>query len=114
MALATPESDPVHIPKVYTELTNQRMLVMEELEGTPLSRMSRDDLSRLDGRALADTLFAVELTAMIEGRRFQADPHPGNVLISAGGELGLIDFGSTAKLARSSGPPYRTCSWRCG
>jgi ubiquinone biosynthesis protein len=34
---------------------------------------------------------------MIEGI-FHADPHPGNVLLLADGQLGLLDFGSVGRI----------------
>ena len=35
---------------------------------------------------------------MLVGGRFHADSHPGNVLVSADGRVGLIDFGATGRL----------------
>ena len=45
-------------------------------------------------RALLDTLLR---EVMIEGV-FHADPHPGNVLLLADGQLGLLDFGSVGRV----------------
>jgi ubiquinone biosynthesis protein len=45
-------------------------------------------------RTLLDTLLR---EVMIEGV-FHADPHPGNVLLLADGQLGLLDFGSVGRV----------------
>ena len=51
-----------------------------------------------NGRQLADLLFSCEVTSMIDGHTFHADPHPGNVMLLPDGKLGLIDFGSAGRL----------------
>lgn len=84
-------------PTVVEHLTTDRVLVMERLEGTPLSNLAHP-LEPDDARRLADALCTSQVTAMLNGERFHGDPHPGNVLILAEGGLGLIDFGVTGRL----------------
>lgn len=84
-------------PSVVDRLTTPRVLVMERLEGTPLSNLD----GRLDqdtARRLADALCVSQVTAMLQGERFHGDPHPGNVLILDDDGLGLIDFGIAGRL----------------
>lgn len=93
------EHDPfIRIPGVVESITTDRMLVMERLFGTPLSRAEAvgDDPARR--RLLADALCRSQVSAMLNGRRFHGDPHPGNVLILDDGTLGLVDFGITGRL----------------
>lgn len=84
-------------PAIVDALTSERVLVMERLEGTPLSGVAREQLP-VDARRLADDLCGSQVSAMLEGARFHGDPHPGNILVLDDGTLGLIDFGVSGKL----------------
>ncbi|HSK24571.1 MAG TPA: AarF/UbiB family protein [Egicoccus sp.] len=98
MYAAMLERPDVRAPFVVEELTTERLLVMERLVGTPLSRYGRDQLEAGEARRLADLLCASQVEAMLRGERFHGDPHPGNVLVLDDGRLGLIDFGATGRL----------------
>ena len=71
---------------------------MEQLAGEPIGRIASTAALGRDGRKLADTLFRAELESMVKGQTFHADPHPGNIMIMPDGRLGMIDFGSAARL----------------
>jgi ubiquinone biosynthesis protein len=91
----TPE---VRVPTVYAELSTPRVLVMEELEGVTLAQSERLTSLDVDREKLADVLLRASLAAVMNGERFHADPHPGNVMILGDGRLGLLDLGSTGRL----------------
>jgi len=92
-------NDPlIRIPAVVESLTTDRMLVMERLYGTPLSKRGSDGGTLEERRRLADALCRSQVAAMLKGRRFHGDPHPGNVLLLDDGSLGLVDFGITGRL----------------
>jgi ubiquinone biosynthesis protein len=95
-ALATREG--LHAPTIVEHLTTERLLVMERLEGTPLSRLDPGAQEAGEATRLADVLCASQIEAMLHGERFHGDPHPGNVLLLDDGTLGLIDFGVTGRL----------------
>lgn len=86
----------VHVPRIFRHLTTSGLLVMEKLEGTPLSQLPPDH--QFDGRALADALTRSQVGAMMGGERFHGDPHPGNILLLDDGRLGLIDLGISGRL----------------
>ena len=52
----------------------------------------------IDRSSLARELLAAFLEQVLQLGIFNADPHPGNVLILADGTLGQIDFGSAGRL----------------
>jgi ubiquinone biosynthesis protein len=83
-------------PIVFEDLSSETVLVISPLEGETLGR--HGVVGGDHGRELADTLFEAEVNAMLSGERFHADPHPGNVMVMPGGNLGLIDFGSADRL----------------
>ncbi len=98
MASAAERQPQVRIPGIVTELTTERLLVMDRLVGRPLAKLGPEALTPEDARHLADALCASQVEAMLRGERFHGDPHPGNVLLLDDGSLGLIDFGVTGRL----------------
>ncbi len=91
----TPE---IHAPTVYAQLSTSRVLVLEQLEGVSVGQVDRLDGLGVDREKLADVLLRSLLRQMLNGDRFHADPHPGNVMVLTDGRLGLLDFGSTGRL----------------
>lgn len=90
------DNEVITVPAIFDEYTTDSTLVQERVAGTPLGRLSLNDVE--NGRRCADELFRYELDAMLSGGIFHADPHPGNVLIGQDQNLTLIDFGSVGRL----------------
>jgi ubiquinone biosynthesis protein len=86
-------ADQVTIPKPYDGLCTRRVLVMQRLDGVPLTSATPADPQQL-ARTLLDTILR---QVVIDGV-FHADPHPGNVLLLEGQRLGLLDFGSVGRI----------------
>lgn len=87
----------VSVPTVHTELSGERVLVMDRLDGEPVrAAVGSVEPARREGlaRALLDCVLRQVLLHGI----FHADPHPGNVLLLTDGRLGLLDFGSVGRL----------------
>lgn len=90
----------VRVPEVYPELSGTTLLVMERLDGVPVGRAS-DVLAGLDDAVRADLasrLLTATLEQVLVAGTFHADLHPGNVLVTADGRLGLLDMGSVGRL----------------
>ncbi len=87
------------VPSVRHDLSGSTVLVMERVQGLTLAE---DDLDRMPTevrRQKAIALVGAHVGAMLTGGRFHADPHPGNVMLTNGGEIYLIDFGATGVLS---------------
>jgi ubiquinone biosynthesis protein len=92
-------SDRVRLPHLHGDFTTQRILVMELLDGVPLGRADPVIAERgLDRIELARTLLRCLLRQIMVDGVFHADPHPGNILVLADGQLALLDFGSVGHL----------------
>jgi len=92
-------SDRVRLPKLYGDFTTRRVLVMELLDGVPLGRADAVIAERgLDRAELARTLLRCLLRQIMVDGVFHDDPHPGNILVLADGQLALLDFGSVGHL----------------
>jgi ubiquinone biosynthesis protein len=96
--------DDVVIPKVYEELTTSRLLVMDFFEGISYARAialvdsgRAHELERLlpgvSLGAVSERIARTMLRQIFIDGFFQADPHPGNILIRRDGAVALIDFG---------------------
>ncbi len=91
----------VHVPKVYAELTTNKVLTMEFLPGIKISEVERIGEAGWDRRELArDFVQAMIKQALFDGF-FHADPHPGNVLVNLEtGQIEFLDMGLMGELNR--------------
>jgi ubiquinone biosynthesis protein len=64
------------VPRVYTEFSTDRLLVMEEIQGTPLREVPEGPARKDAARQLLESYYQQILA---EGF-FHADPHPGNMM----------------------------------
>jgi ubiquinone biosynthesis protein len=83
----------VRVPRIYWHLTGPRILVMERIYGVRAD--DREALRRLGiaGREVAEHGLAAYVRQIFEDGFFHADPHPGNLLVTAAGDLVFLDFG---------------------
>jgi len=84
-------------PKVYKNLTTEKVLVMEYIDGININESkalidSGYDLEEI-GHKLADNY----IYQAIDIGYFHAEPHPNNIIIS-NGKIGYIDFGMMGRL----------------
>jgi len=86
----------IHIPKVHWELSSDRVLVMEYIEGVRLSEET--ELSGLDTKKIADIGARYVLAQVFEYGVYNADPHPANFIVRRDGVLVPLDFGMVGTL----------------
>ena len=86
----------IHVPRVYAELTRERLLVMEYVQGSKIKETDRHN--RPNAEALAKSGLKAVVKQILEHGFFHADPHPGNLLISDDGTLSLLDWGMIGRL----------------
>ena len=84
---------PVKIPEIHTDLSTKRVITMEYIEGTRFLDVRPLLLTPAERRRVA-TMGAETIFKMaFEDGFFHGDPHPGNLFLTQGGELALLDFG---------------------
>ncbi|MBM9466909.1 ABC1 kinase family protein [Nakamurella leprariae] len=91
----------VQVPAVVETVSTTGVLVLERVEGRPLSdpqALVDAESMGVDRADLAARLFRSFLGSVIRTGIFHADPHPGNVLLDRQGTLWLIDFGAVGIL----------------
>ena len=92
-----PAPDKVFAPEVIGQFTTRRMLVMERVDGR---RIEQAPLTPEQAKALATAGAASLLHQIVISGFFHADPHAGNVLVTADGRLCLLDWGLAGHLTR--------------
>jgi ubiquinone biosynthesis protein len=86
------------VPAPYDDFTTSRVLTMERIRGRKVTEMSPLARLEIDGPGLARALFDAYLDQILVEGFFHADPHPGNVLLTPDGRLGLVDLGMVARV----------------
>ncbi len=90
--------DRIVVPEPFPELSGQRVLTMEFLDGVPIDDRAGIAALGLDPRPLLDQLVrAWFLTALRDGT-FHADAHAGNILLLRDGRVGVVDWGIVGRL----------------
>jgi ubiquinone biosynthesis protein len=91
-------SDAVTIPRVMTDMSDESLLVMDWIQGIPLSNRERLEAVGADRAGLARAILQAYAVMIFQSDLFHADPHPGNIIALEGGRLGLIDFGEVGSV----------------
>ncbi len=85
------------IPKVYRELSTDRVLTMSYIEGEILSDFLKGKPSTAVRDLIGARLVEMQATQLHWLKAVHADHHPGNYLFRPDGGIGLIDFGSVKR-----------------
>ena len=91
-------SDAVTIPRVLTDMSGQSVLLMDWIEGIPLSNLEELEEVGANRAGLARAILQAYAVMIFQSDRFHADPHPGNLIAMAGDRLGLVDFGEVGSV----------------
>ena len=85
------------VPQPIPDYCTCRVLTMERVHGTKITKLSSYARLDIDGEALIDELFHAYLKQVLVDGLFHADPHPGNVFITEEGRLALLDLGMVGR-----------------
>ena len=88
------------VPLPVDDYTGPRVLTMDYIGGTKITKVSPVEWTEVDSERLADDLFRAYLHQILVDGLFHADPHPGNVLLTPDHRLALIDLGMVGRLSR--------------
>jgi predicted unusual protein kinase regulating ubiquinone biosynthesis (AarF/ABC1/UbiB family) len=87
------------IPKVNLPLSSARVLSMEMLTGQHIDKWLEHQPSLQQRNALGQKLFDFFWYSALTLKKIHADPHPGNFLVLADEQLGVLDFGCVRSLS---------------
>jgi len=91
------------VAKIYWDLTTEKLMVMEWLEGVPLlsAHLKSDENGKdpiAERGAITTLLFRAFFQQIYIDGFFHADPHPGNLFYLKDGRLALLDCGMVGRL----------------
>ena len=92
----------VIIPEVFEEYSTERVLVTAFCQGVKIGEVAQLDAWEINRADLAQRLLELYCKMVLIDGFYQADPHPGNILVNSAGDLCLLDYGATARLTETS------------
>lgn len=99
----------VVIPRVYWQHTTRRVLVLEFIDGIKITDTEALQEAGIDLKTLCKLFLRTYFEQIMIQGFFNADPHPGNVLVLPDGpRIALLDFG----LVKGIEPAFRIASAR--
>lgn len=81
------------VPEVYWDYCTHEVMVMQWMEGTPISRVEELKRRGVDLKRLARAGVEIFFTQVFRDGFFHADMHPGNILVEDSGRYVALDFG---------------------
>jgi ubiquinone biosynthesis protein len=87
------------VPQPVDNYTTSRVLTMDYVLGTKVTKLSPLARIEIDGEKLGRELVRAYLHQIIIEGFFHADPHPGNVFLTDDSRVALIDLGMVGQLS---------------
>jgi ubiquinone biosynthesis protein len=96
-------SNDLYVPRVYWDYCKTRVMVMERIEGIPVSDIEQLNRHGINLEVLSRKGVEVFFTQVYENNYFHADMHPGNIFVSAENpddpKYIAVDFGIMGSLS---------------
>lgn len=93
----------VVVPRIHHELSTGRVLVMERVRGIKITEKAAIEAAGLDPADVVQDLMGAYVRMILAAGFFQADPHPGNLMVTPDRKLILLDFGLAKELPEGYG-----------
>jgi hypothetical protein len=90
----------IAVPGSVPELCGERVLVTEFVEGIDFE-VIRLEPQEVRGR-VREIVYRLYCGSLYRDGEFPGDPHPGNLLLQAGGRVAFLDFGLFKRMASAS------------
>ncbi len=89
------------VPEVHWDFCTSTVMVMERMEGTPISQIDRLREQGIDLSKLSAAGVEIFFTQVFRDGFFHADMHPGNIFVAPDGRYIALDFGIVGTLTDS-------------
>lgn len=86
----------IHVPQVVTELSRERVLVSEWVEGMEFDDVINLSQARRD--RFGEIIYRFSMGSIYHLHQLNADAHPGNYVWMTDGRVAFLDFGMTKRL----------------
>ncbi len=98
-ALAREKDLRVVIPEVFQPIKTRKVLISRYCPGVNASNIQQLDQWGIDRKDLAARLLILYSKMILVDGFYHADPHPGNILVNAKGDIILLDYGAVAEIS---------------
>jgi predicted unusual protein kinase regulating ubiquinone biosynthesis (AarF/ABC1/UbiB family) len=88
----------IAVPEVVSELSRERVLVSEFVEGVGFEELKGYPQAQRD--RIGEIVFRFFLGCLYRHRQFSGDPHPGNFMLLEDGRVAFLDFGLFKRMER--------------
>ena len=88
-----PNSTLLQVPEVYWDWCREQVMVMERMNGIPVSQIEQLRAMGIDLSKLARDGVEIFFTQVFRDGFFHADMHPGNIQVASDGRYIALDFG---------------------
>src|SRR5690606_2172591 len=106
IALACSHIPNLLFPEYYEDLSCERIITMDYMEGEHLSEFTAYNTDVEKSNKLGQSLWDFYMYQIHVLRKVHADPHPGNFLISEDAQLIALDFGCMKSIPTNFYVPY--------
>ncbi|GGK35255.1 ABC transporter [Yeosuana aromativorans] len=106
IALACSHISNLSFPEYYEDLSSERIITMDYMEGEHLSEFTAHNTNQAKANQLGQALWDFYMYQIHKLKKVHADPHPGNFLISKEGQLIALDFGCMKIIPNEFYTPY--------
>jgi predicted unusual protein kinase regulating ubiquinone biosynthesis (AarF/ABC1/UbiB family) len=89
----------IGVPEIYWQYTTRRVLTMEYVEGIKVTDREGLRAAGIDSADVAKLIIVGFAEMMLHHGLFHADPHPGNLLVTPGPRLVMVDFGQVKDIS---------------
>jgi len=96
----------LRFPEYYPELSSDRVITMDWMDGKVLKEFIKTNPSQEARNKVGQAMWDFYDYQIHTLRQVHADPHPGNFIINANDDLGVIDFGCVKEIPDEFYNPY--------
>lgn len=96
----------LRFPNYYPHLSSERIITMDWMQGQHLSEFAAKNTDQELANKIGQALWDFYMFQIHRLKKFHADPHPGNFLVSDEHELVALDFGCVKSIPDAFYTPY--------
>lgn len=104
--LACEKIENLVFPQYYKDLSSEKIITMDWMTGQHLSNFCETETNQDIRNKIGQTLWDFYMYQIHALKKFHADPHPGNFLVSEDNQLIAIDFGCMKEIPLDFYKPY--------
>ncbi len=98
-----PPGEGVVVPQIHREWSSARVLTMEFVRGIKITEKDALIEAGLDPALVVQDLLQIFVKMIFAAGFFQADPHPGNIMVQPNRDIVVLDYGLSKALPEGFG-----------